>query len=73
MTMIKVSRNKALFDMWSQIKFDIDNLKSIVQNDMELDISEIEDWKRHSLVVLQKMQDLRLRTMKHTSGINYDF
>ena len=62
--MIEIKCNPVLFEEWKDLARRVDSLKSVVQNDMEIEESEFDHWQR----MVQGMQDRLTELMLSTTA-----
>lgn len=65
---VKIAANEPLFDEWTTLLLQLSTLKSAVQNDMEVERVEILEWRSMSAGLLNQLDDLRIRTLRHIEG-----
>lgn len=67
---IKIKANDALFTKYQGISQSIYLLSCMIQNDMEVDESEIAEWNEHFKYCLKRLKDLHKDTLDYLSNVN---
>jgi len=60
-----IKADKEIFDNWIQIEEEMKELKSIVQNDIEVDSFELKKFAARSEIIRQKIKQLTGQTVLH--------
>lgn len=66
--MYKLNSNEDLFNDWNQLGTNIQRLRNIVQNDVELPGLEIEGWVKATKIVQQELNDMIMKTQKYIAN-----
>jgi hypothetical protein len=68
MSVYKIKADKALFDEWQVMSQRVRSMSAIVQNDMEITITELIEWEWAVTVFEDEFAQLVRRTAKHVKG-----
>ena len=63
--MIKIKGNEKLFNDWIHLKWKIQHLAGMVQNDMEIEQEELEEWLQDIRDTCKLIKEVRADTMLH--------
>jgi hypothetical protein len=65
---MKIKANEELFDSWKAVAFQISELGTIVQNDMEITNEAFIEWLRRTARTQEVMRRLISSTTKYVTG-----
>lgn len=63
--MIIIKANQELFNLWNRVGYKVLDLKSIMQNDMELNTDDILEFIQHYRMTETQLKVVFNNTMKH--------